>query len=513
MKHIQSYWSLPCIKTYENDYSRFRGGWVTEKHHAISCAMSLMLLQKYNAGTPVTLYTDNQGFDWLINKLSLPYDDVKVELDCINHIDPMLWSMGKIYTYSRQTEPFLHIDNDVFMWERFNSELLAKPLIFQNFEVNHGIYQQLHEEAISKNFVIPCQFTDAMNKNTELTAINAGIIGGYDIDFYKNYCALAFEFVKQNEHNILNSDLKGAYNLYFEQLFYAKLLFMKYGDAQTAAGTLLSENAGHMYNLTSFGLVPQVQKYIHMIGQAKSHIKLALHMEERFSFEFPRFYKHISNIYKNQKIYSATPSIPTDWQASSADSRFGYCESYIRKLNHHIKDVNEDVIEALLEENFDKNEYHKLWDLYQIEWAVKNLKPATAYCNSLTYLYEYDINNFLDLEFKINEDSCQIIHLYHDWPHELTIKNIGAMIDDKAPSEGNLSPYLICRENNRFKLILLKNWFMVFDLIKDQGLKGKEIIKIMSNHDQIKIEVGSINDGLYHFLSSQAFVYNRLLVA
>jgi hypothetical protein len=54
---------------------------------------------------------------------------------------------------------------------------------------------------------------------------------------------------------------------------------------------------------------------------------------------------------------------------------------------------------------------------------------------------------------------------------------------------------------------------MVFDLIKDQELNGKEIIKIMSTHDEVKIEVDSINDGLYHFLSSQAFVYNRLLVA
>jgi hypothetical protein len=182
-------------------------------------------------------------------------------------------------------------------------------------------------------------------------------------------------------------------------------------------------------------------------------------------------------------------------------------------MGHHINNVDGDVIEALLEDNFDNSEYHKLWDLYQVEWAIMNLKPATAYCNSLTYLYEYDINDFLDLKFKINEDSCQIIHLYYEWPHDLTTRNVAALIDDKVPGTGNLLPYLICRENNRFKLILLKNWFMVFDLIKDQELNGKEIIKIMSTHDEVKIEVDSINDGLYHFLSSQAFVYNRLLVA
>ena len=40
----------------------------------------------------VTLVTDSQGYDVLINKLHLPYTDVIVSLDCLNHYNPNLFA-------------------------------------------------------------------------------------------------------------------------------------------------------------------------------------------------------------------------------------------------------------------------------------------------------------------------------------------------------------------------------------------------------------------------------------
>ena len=51
----------------------------------------------------------------LINKLELPYTDVKVVLDDLNDYDRDLYALGKVYAYGIQEEPFIHVDADIYM--------------------------------------------------------------------------------------------------------------------------------------------------------------------------------------------------------------------------------------------------------------------------------------------------------------------------------------------------------------------------------------------------------------
>ena len=99
--------------TYLNRYCGFN----TKKDFFHSFALALFCARSFFS--KVILYTDNQGkkdvepFHQLI-------DEVHTDIEILNEQDipRSLWAYPKIITYSLQEQPFLHIDNDVFFWER-----------------------------------------------------------------------------------------------------------------------------------------------------------------------------------------------------------------------------------------------------------------------------------------------------------------------------------------------------------------------------------------------------------
>jgi hypothetical protein len=47
--------------------------------------------------------------------------------------NPDFWNLGKILNYSLQEEPFIHLDNDLYLWSAL-PERLARAVIAQNPE-------------------------------------------------------------------------------------------------------------------------------------------------------------------------------------------------------------------------------------------------------------------------------------------------------------------------------------------------------------------------------------------
>src|ERR1035437_7473627 len=141
MKIVQSFWSKPFLSKNTNIFDRAKGGGISEKMFYMSTALSCLMLRKFY--DDVTLITDEFGKHMLIDVLGLPYTNVIVELDKINHYDENFWALGKIYAYSIQDKPFLHVDSDVFIWKLFDESLLKKDVIFQNYEENVYYYKNI----------------------------------------------------------------------------------------------------------------------------------------------------------------------------------------------------------------------------------------------------------------------------------------------------------------------------------------------------------------------------------
>ena len=105
MKAVWSLWTKPLTLG--------QSAWPTEQHHLMAWVTSIATAKHHFSKT--ALVTDRCGADLLVDKLGLAFDEVIVELDALNHYESEWWAMAKIWAYQAQTEPFIHIDSDVFL--------------------------------------------------------------------------------------------------------------------------------------------------------------------------------------------------------------------------------------------------------------------------------------------------------------------------------------------------------------------------------------------------------------
>ena len=124
----------------------------------------------------IILYTDTPGLKLLEPYMDrLPYSKVYTILDELDHIPSFLWAFPKIYVYSLQLKPFLHIDNDFYLWGNVSVDKSKVDIICQNIEIyikDAHIFPHYRNALNEIGHFFPQEygFKDA-------TALNAGIYG------------------------------------------------------------------------------------------------------------------------------------------------------------------------------------------------------------------------------------------------------------------------------------------------------------------------------------------------
>src|ERR1700754_1481385 len=131
MKIVQSFWSKPSFHAHQG-YSNARpfGGWLNFRYFVLSTSYSCLTLRKYNK--EIDLFTDSKGYSLFIDDLKLPYDYASSKLDTLENEDHRLWIRGKMMAIEAQQKPFIHVDNDVFVWEAFPNNNPAGYLTAQS---------------------------------------------------------------------------------------------------------------------------------------------------------------------------------------------------------------------------------------------------------------------------------------------------------------------------------------------------------------------------------------------
>lgn len=501
MKLVQSFWSLPSLGQGENP--ELLGGWPSERAHALSWALSYQSLRKQHPSLKISLYTDKIGKGWLIDKLGLGYDEVFVDLESLADQNPKLWALGKIKTYSLQNEAFLHVDGDVFIWDAFDRNMMAKPLIAQNLEFGHDTYQEtlrwLRNRGIEIDF----------DTDGNAYSVNAGILGGHDVSFFKLLSQEIFEFVSRTRHIIDELPSIGYYNMFFEQYLFAQIAIKENYDLKTI-GTVLTENEGFLHNLTRFGLVPQIRKYIHMIGESKSKMALNRHLESRLLHEFPACYERLDGYYQQKTI-----TFPNN-NGCLTQTTFFNCQRELKRLGHPLNQFDSSAIEQILEKHFDDERYDTLWDFYQLENSINDLNKhaCTRRYSDINVLYNLSVDSFLSKRFEMNRLECQIIFLYGLFPTTLELKQLDNLQQERInPQKGvaerqNLCPYLFDHRADNYQVIPLSNWFSIYLSLSEDAVTGHQICKHFST--QAESSGIDLKIGVYEFLSAQCFIYNRI---
>ena len=284
MKIIHSYWSKPSLKKKKlNQFDRNSGGWLDVKYYYYSWVLSCLQFSKFY--DKVELVTDQQGYDLLINKLNLPYARVDVVLDDINDYHLDLWALGKIYAYGIQEEPFIHVDGDIFIWDRFEDRIENGSLVCQNIEQIIE-YNKYFNHLSSKFNFIPLELHKSRIQNKVIKVVNAGILGGTNINFFKNYVNKAFEFVDKNIDKLHKLDDLGYFNMMFEQFLFYALSEEKKSDITC----LLPQENGTFDGLADFSGVPIRTKYIHALGFYKRKQNVCDLLELKLQEDYPEYY-------------------------------------------------------------------------------------------------------------------------------------------------------------------------------------------------------------------------------
>jgi len=193
MRAVWSFWSKP-----------HRAGrcqaWPSEFHHALAWSLSVQEASRHYSDT--WLYTDDDGARLLVDDLRLPFAQIRTDLNALAEFDPGWWTLGKIYTSRLQTEPFMHVDADVFLWLPLPERLERADVFAQNPEpftpgASYYAPERIERALASVKGWLPDEWTWYRSSHRMLRGECCGVFGGNRLDFIHHVANLAFEIIQR----------------------------------------------------------------------------------------------------------------------------------------------------------------------------------------------------------------------------------------------------------------------------------------------------------------------------
>ena len=323
-------------------------GWVRPEYHLIGWALSCLQLHKLYGN--IILFANNQAARLLIDTLQLPYSEVNLALDKLTLLHPDLWALPKIYTYSLQEQPFLHVDGDVFLFKPFDSGLLEVELIAQNVEVATENFYGITQKDLMRHFdfLPPCVRKD-FESSIPFQACNAGIMGGHNLSFFQEYAATAFDYVYKNADSLKHIRVNG-FNVFFEQhLFYA--LSKEKGIPVSVLFKEIINDNGYR-NMGDFHEVPFARSYLHLLGHFKRDEYTCIRMAAKLRELYSDYYERIVALFhkKNLRISPCGFRNDSNPPFSQIDEQ---SNTHLKRLKRASENCPSDIEKKLFQRDFE----------------------------------------------------------------------------------------------------------------------------------------------------------------
>lgn len=284
MKYIQSLFIRDDQNPFENSF-----GWVAPHYHLMGWALSCLTLKK-NLGH-LSLYCNKRAKKLLVDILELPYDEVHESMNEWEPPHPKLWALSKIHTYAQQKSPFLHIDGDVFLFGKFPVRILHGSVVAQNVEEFTDYYYSFMKPINRKFTYQPECLKDDFKKMENLHALNAGILGGCDVDFFQRYATEAFHYVEANLSNLSEMDAD-RFNVFFEQH-----LCYKMAEEENINVEYLLPQTYHDNSYLGLDMFHEIlsgkARYFHLLGNYKADEFTCQQMAKTLHALYPQYYYKI----------------------------------------------------------------------------------------------------------------------------------------------------------------------------------------------------------------------------
>lgn len=221
MRAVFSHWDKP--------FQKYGGGYKNPRHFLISLSFSATLAKKWFGS--VVMYCDRYSVP-MMESLNI-FDEVIPCYEELAKVPEKHWAVAKMLVYSKQTEPFLHIDNDVFLLKPPPKRIFTGELVAQSIESNGefgGRYLR-QMEAMERTAIYPKYWVrDWDNVHFEEAApfaYCAGILGGCNTELIRDYAITGIEHIKKYGHQY--PDI----NTTIEQVYFAMMAFKTHTPVTT----------------------------------------------------------------------------------------------------------------------------------------------------------------------------------------------------------------------------------------------------------------------------------------
>jgi hypothetical protein len=269
---------------------------MSEKHHLLAWILSFETARVHYPNT--SLVTDDEGKRMLVDGIGLEFDLVYTDLNALQDHDPGWWALGKAYAYRLQTEPFVHIDSDVFIWKRLPDTMETAPVFAQSpepFVVGNSWYRpELFENIIGdvEGGWIPKEWEWSRSTGQAQKAACCGIMGGNRVDFISYYADQAIKLIEHPPNNQALSllDDKVGHNILFEQYLLSVCVEFHKNKTSPYKGIdieYLFDSPDDAFSSDK----PAKIGYSHMIGGAKRNALLCERLERRVQQDYPHYYE------------------------------------------------------------------------------------------------------------------------------------------------------------------------------------------------------------------------------
>ncbi len=511
MRIIQSAWA--CNKS---NLLTSNAGWLSPEYNLMSWALSSLQLKKYYP--ELILYSDSVSAKMLIDTLELPYNDVVCNLDSLNIYHPQLWALPKISAYSQQEKPFLHVDGDVFIWKKFEDSLLKGDLIAQNMESATDYYENIMVSLESSLNYFPDEIIKERNSKNPILAYNAGIFGGNNISFFKEYTEKALDFVGKNILNFSRINVSN-FNIFFEQyLFYC--LVKKHNKT---VNVLLSETIGdNQYKgFDDFGKIPYEKHYLHLLGSYKRNDFVCMQMANRLRLDYPKYYYQIIELFKKNKL-----SLFKDYYSLENSNKEVLFRRYKNLVDEKIKIERESITSLRFDFNRDLKKELKGYNLSKSQFIdfeifnsrIKKVVKKDFVLLSKDYLYARDCkaSSYMQDLFKdaeaiykkiiISDCDYKIVESKYNWSsfiEKLKVKKENEIVILEE-AETNFHTLIIPEcDQDRFSMAYVDS----LDLVILDILKSKKTILELFNELKQYFETNDLNKNFTEF---EELIFGRI---
>jgi len=145
----------------------------------------------------------------------------------------------------------------------------------------------------------PKEILNERESKSPIRAYNAGIFGGANIAFFKEYTEKAFEFVDKNISNLSKISVTN-FNIFFEQYLFYCLAKNKHQNVNVLLSEIIGDNQYKGFG--DFARVSYEKQYLHLLGTYKKREFVCAQMANRLRQDYPIYYYRIIELFKKNEI-------------------------------------------------------------------------------------------------------------------------------------------------------------------------------------------------------------------